>query len=128
GARLIDECFGPPWVTVAERNDRVAPIEIEHPLANTVSEPDALGGHDLDRILREYGRQKVMRRRRSCVVVHDISCQVHPGAGAVRPEVSGKSNIRFIHCTAPPAAPLLRLSTTHITATVRPFATAERCA
>src|ERR1700689_5303760 len=52
--------------------------------------------------------------------------QVQPGAGAVRPAVSGRPCSRFIHCTAPPAAPLFKLSIAHITATVRPSLTADR--
>src|SRR4029079_8513847 len=69
------------------------------------------------------------RRRETRFFAVQRSCdQARPGAGAVRPAVSGKPYSRFIHCTAPPAAPLLRLSTTLMTAPVLPLAAAERCA
>src|SRR5258708_39867531 len=54
--------------------------------------------------------------------------QVHPGAGVVRPVVSAKPNSRFIHWMAPPAAPLLRLSTTDMTAMELPLVTALKFA
>ena len=57
-----------------------------------------------------------------------ICFQVHPGAGAVRPVVSAKPNNRFIHWMAPPAAPLLRLSTTDMTAIELPLVTALKLA
>ena len=44
-----------------------------------------------------------------------------PRAGAVSPHVCGRPNRRFIHCSAPPAAPLVRLSMAHSTATVSPM-------
>ena len=132
GFRLLGESGGPTRMRVSERGHGVASIQVEHALADAILEPNSFGRNDLERILREHRRQKIVwRGGRLCYgncVIHSVLSQVQPGAGALRPEVSGRSNIRFIHCTAPPAAPLLRLSTTHITATVRPFATAERCA
>src|SRR2546430_12780302 len=71
------------------------------------------------------------RRRASCAPVSASAfpCpQVQPGAGAVRPVVSGRSNMRFIHCTAPPAAPLVRLSMAHRTATAPPATAPPMCA
>ena len=43
---------------------------------------------------------------------------VHAGDAAVRPLDSGRDQRRFIHWTAPPAAPLTRLSMTLMTTTV----------
>ena len=48
------------------------------------------------------------------------SCGLIKRAGALRPAVSGRSQRRFIHCMAPPAAPLTRLSMAAITTTVSP--------
>src|ERR1700733_1816180 len=102
---------------VAERGDRMTAVKIENLPTIARREPHAMGCDDLERVLREDGRE----------IIH-LCHHVHPGAGAVRPVVSGRPKRRFIHCTAPPAAPLVRLSMAHSTATVRPFATADRCA
>lgn len=101
---------GPPRVPVAERGDRVAAVEIEYTPPAAGVQPHARGVLHFERVLREDRRERA---------------HVQPAAGAVRPAVSGRSKRRFIHCTAPPAAPLFRLSTTQVTATLRPFAAAE---
>jgi hypothetical protein len=130
--RLVGERTREARMSVAQRGDRVSAIQIEYTLAAAVGKPDTLAGDHFNGILRKHRRKKIMAGR--CRPgswnrwVHGRSLQVHPGAGAVRPEVSARPNIRFIHCTAPPAAPLFKLSTTHMTATVLPFATADRCA
>ena len=49
-----------------------------------------------------------------------VGGHVHPAAACISPAVSSNPSIRFIHCTAPPAAPLVRLSTTQVTTTLSP--------
>src|SRR5579863_4734926 len=110
-------------------------------------QPHALAMSHFDGILRKHLRQMAAclsgdRERcghycyrlslwnpASCAVVIALfPYQVQPGAGAVRPVVSARPSRRFIHCTAPPAAPLLRLSTTDMTAMELPLVTAPKCA
>jgi len=57
---LAGEGGGPPRMAVAERGDGVPAVEIEHPLAAAAGEPHALGGGDLERILRKYRREEVV--------------------------------------------------------------------
>ena len=101
---------------IAERRNCVAAVQVQHLPAAADVEVHARAVDHVKGPLRIHRCQVVGGRS----PVHGCVHQVHPGAGAIRPAVSSCPNMRFIHCTAPPAAPLVRLSSTHMTATVRP--------
>ena len=111
---------------VTQARDRMAAVEIQNFAAIARVQPDAFAVRDFDRVLRKNLRQ--VRRVRCCGGIGRCHAQVHPGAGAVRPVVSAKPKRRFIHWTAPPAAPLFKLSTTDMTAMELPFVTALKFA
>src|SRR5882672_7499469 len=129
-------------MTVTQAGDRMPAVEIQDLAAVARVQPDALPVGHLDGILRKHLRQVAGESlgRHSCQRCRHLNClpslsllsavswfrapQVHPGAGVVRPVVSARPNKRFIHCMAPPAAPLLRLSTTDMTAMELPLVTA----
>jgi hypothetical protein len=51
----------------------MTPLQIEHALADTVLEPNPFGRNDLERVLCEHGRQKIVGRGRglgcgSCII------------------------------------------------------------
>jgi hypothetical protein len=47
---------------VSERGDGVTAIQVEYALADAVPEPNSFGRNNLERILREYRRQKIVGR------------------------------------------------------------------
>ncbi len=107
---------GSSRVTVAERRHGVAAVEIEHTTSVARVQEHAFRAHHFHGVLREDRCEKI------------CGAHVQPVAEWVSPVVSGRPSRRFIHCIAPPAAPLVRLSMAHITATVRPLAAAESVA
>src|SRR5690606_721409 len=117
--RLAADRLGQPRMTVAERGDRVAAIEIQHPASVRVLEPGAFA---LDGGERQ-GREHLVEVRPSRRGHHS-----HPGVGAVSPMVSGSPSSRFTHCMLPPAAPLMRLSMAAWTTSVSPSAVTESAA
>ena len=101
----------------------MAAVEIEQLPAVARLKPDALAARRLERILRKDRQQPAALF--DGVGLFDRVCRHHGrllrssrAPAAVRPVVSGRPNSRFIHCTAPPAAPLLRLSIAHNTTTM----------
>ena len=59
---LIAQRFRPAFVAVAERSHRVTAIEVQHLAAIARMQPDALGAHHFDGILRVDRRKAVGRR------------------------------------------------------------------
>jgi hypothetical protein len=49
---------------VSERGDGVTAIQVEYALADAVLEPNPFGRNNLERILREHRRQKIVGRGR----------------------------------------------------------------
>ena len=83
---------------------------------------------DLDRPLGEHLREVIVA---AASAVEDRRCSSSVLRSSPAPAPSGPRSLRspsmrFIHCTAPPAAPLVRLSIAHITAIVLPSAAAPR--
>jgi hypothetical protein len=119
-------------VVVAERGHGMAAVEVQDVPAVRRVQVHAAGA---DRLDGQVGvdRQgaggldgggaaaRVRVRVRVRVDVHGRP-HIQPGAGCVRPAVSGSDHRRFIHCMAPPAAPFSRLSMTTNTAAVEPSA------
>ena len=105
-------------VAVAERGYGVSAIEIEDVTAfrgDDVAARRALGNERQLAVYRQGSR--TFARPRICRRELARRHHVHPGALAESPAVSGRLQSRFIHCIAPPAAPLTRLSMTLMTAT-----------
>src|SRR5512140_1725855 len=115
---------------IAERRDGVTAVQIENAPSVARVQVYARSVDDVERPLCIHAGEVIGGRRpgrRGSCGIHALP-QVQPGAGAIRPAVSSWPSMRFIHCTAPPAAPLVRLSTAHITATVWPGATPDTSA
>ena len=93
-------------MTVTERRYRVSAVEIDYFSIATIQI------HALSR--RWLYRQLAINLEQ--VIGFMLPCALHGYthaiAGASSPVVSAKPSLRFIHCTAPPAAPLTRLSIT----------------
>ncbi len=110
-------------VPVAEGGDRMATVQVKNTAAVARKDVTTTGA------LRDE-RQLAVHRNRNGVfpaagVARGRRCahhghQVQPGAGAVSPVDSGSFQSLFIHCIAPPAAPLTRLSITLMTTTESP--------
>ena len=118
-AGLARDGLGDRVVTVAERRDRVAAVEIEHLPAVGVLEEDASAAHRLERQQRVH-----LVEMRMWNSFH----QSHPGDGVSSPKPSGQPSSRFAHCMQPPAAPFSRLSITLQTTIVSPWTLAETTA
>ena len=116
GGRLRAHRLGPTRVTVAERCHGVAAVQVEHPTPVARVQEHAFRVHHFHGVLCKDWCEEI------------CGAHVQPVAQWVSPVVSGRPSRRFIHCIAPPAAPLVRLSMAHITATVRPLAAAESVA
>ena len=76
-------------------------------LTDTAGILEALAGHDGDRQAAVHGQLGGGGR--------GIHRQLHGRGSAISPVASGRPSSRFIHCTAPPAAPLIKLSITEWT-------------
>ena len=127
-AGLSLQGFQQAWVAVAQGAHRVAAVHIEQPASVGAMQICALPGNDLERKLgidlrqvRCFRAAHIATPRAGRLPVH-----VHAGPGAVRPAVSSSPYSRFIHCTAPPAAPFTRLSSATKTATEPPPTVIER--
>ena len=112
-------------VAVAEGRYRMPAVQVEDAPA-VVGDDVAAGG--AYRVEGQLGvdRDHACRFPLPCVPVH--LRQVHAGAGAVRPVVSGRPHSRFIHCTAPPGGAFTRLSMTQSTATAPSATVTPICA
>ena len=60
GLSLLGERLRPAGMPVAESGHGVPAVQIEHPLPLAVQQPHSLGRDDLERELREHGREEVM--------------------------------------------------------------------
>ena len=122
-ACLLLDCVDKARVSIAERRNGVAAVKVEN--AATVLGVNVAAARLFwhERQLSVHGnRQRRLAEPGVAGLLADRRHQVHPGAGAVSPAVSGRLQSRFIHCTAPPAAPLTRLSIAAMTTTVSPSA------
>ena len=128
-ARLPLERGEPARVAVAQARNRVAAVKIEHLAAVARMKPDAFAMHDFDRILREHARQMS-----GVGALNGVGDGTHrstsgPARRGRREAGSFFEAQQSVHpLQPPPAAPLFRLSSTAMTAIVRPFVTALRFA
>ena len=83
GFRLLGEGSGPTRMRVPERGDGVPSIQVEHALADAVLEPHPFGRNDLEGILCEHRRQKIMwrggRLRYGNCGIHSVCLRSIPG-------------------------------------------------
>ena len=114
GQQLRDR-RGQSWVPVTEHGDGMPAVQVEYPAPARVFDKDA---GTADRIDRQQRIDFVQMRAH----------HAHPDAAAVRPVAWGRSSSRLTHCSAPPAAPLSRLSSTEQTTTVSPSTRALKAA
>ena len=100
---------------IAETGDGVTAVKVEYAPAVSGDDLAALRALREERQLAVYGNRG---RGLPCLYLAEAALHyVHAAAGVRSPLVSGSDQRRFIHCTAPPAAPFMRLSIAHMTTT-----------
>ena len=110
-------------MAVAERSNGMPAIEVQDAAAVARKDVAAAGPFRHERELAVHRHHQpgfAVPRVAHCEVGIERMHQVHPGAGLSSPVVWGRPHRRFIHWTAPPAAPLTRLSIADMTTTVSP--------
>ena len=120
-AALLLDRSNEPRMPVAERRDSMTAVQVENTPAILGEDVASTGAfRDKRQLSVDRDRQRRLAEPRVLDFFVQRRHQVHPGAGMLRPAASGRFHSRFIHCTAPPAAPLTRLSMAAMTTTVSP--------